>query len=88
MVFSVGNNVKNYTMLFLEDMHARGKYSLSDRDLLWNERTFFQVFDKDTFTLIKYPQQQAKRQDKAFIMFKHVSSEFCVSCRGGCRCLS
>ena len=38
LVCSVGSNVKNYTMLFLEDMHARGKYSLSEREFLWNER--------------------------------------------------
>ena len=35
---SIGKDKTHYTIHYLESMHARGKYSLSEREYLWNER--------------------------------------------------
>ena len=34
----VGRNREDYTIQYLENMYSRGKYTLSEREYLWNER--------------------------------------------------
>ena len=34
----VGRNKEDYTVQYLENMYSRGKYTLSEREYLWNER--------------------------------------------------
>lgn len=34
----VGKNKEDYTIHYLENMYSRGKYTLSEREYLWNER--------------------------------------------------
>ena len=34
----MGSSMKDFRIQFLESMHSRGKYSLSEREYLWNER--------------------------------------------------
>ena len=34
----IGKSKENYTIQFLENVYSRGKYTLSEREYLWNER--------------------------------------------------
>lgn len=34
----LGKSMKDFNIQFLENMYSRGKYSLSEREYLWNER--------------------------------------------------